>query len=125
MSIKIYNLCFQEEIEKLKLLDEEKWKDCTSDQYFDYWFFYVNEFGELHCETGPARYYKDGCMEYRINSKLHRLDGPAFIKKDLNGRLYEEFFVNGFYVKRSEYRNHPDVITYQYIKKHPELKAFT
>jgi len=36
--------------------------------------------GHLHCTSGPAWFTHDGSrMEWRINDKLHRIDGPAVI----------------------------------------------
>lgn len=36
--------------------------------------------GHLHCTSGPAWFSHDGSrMEWRINGKLHRIDGPAVI----------------------------------------------
>jgi len=37
-----------------------------------------NNFGQLHCDDGPA-YIDNNVIEYWINGKLHREDGPARI----------------------------------------------
>jgi hypothetical protein len=37
---------------------------------------------ELHRGDGPARIRADGSQEWYINGELHREDGPAFIRAD-------------------------------------------
>lgn len=46
--------------------------------------------GKLHREDGPALEY-DGIQEWYLNGKLHREDGPAFI----NPGISEEWYMNG------------------------------
>lgn len=36
-----------------------------------------NQYGPLHCETGPAMVQYDWYNGWFINDKLHRVDGPA------------------------------------------------
>src|ERR1700691_2726470 len=38
--------------------------------------------GKCHREDGPAFIYPDGRMYYYLNGKCHREDGPAVIRKD-------------------------------------------
>lgn len=56
-----------------------------------------------------------------INFMNHYLDGPSRIHKRDKKLI---FYINGIYFDESKYWNHPDVIAYQYLKTHPELKAF-
>ena len=36
--------------------------------------------GKLHREDGPAVIFADGTQSWCLNDKLHRLDGPAIIR---------------------------------------------
>jgi len=38
---------------------------------------WINEYGNLHREDGPARLYDTGSKFWYINGKLHRENGPA------------------------------------------------
>ena|SRR6202167_2779422 len=56
--------------------------------------YYLN--GKSHREDGPAVIRKDGTISYYLNGKSHREDGPAVIRKDgtisyyLNGKSHRE-----------------------------------
>jgi len=61
---------------------------------------YLNAEGEAHREGAPAIIFRsgDGCMEdllYVQNGVIHREDGPANIRKGLDGYLEETYFQNG------------------------------
>jgi hypothetical protein len=56
--------------------------------------WYLN--GKLHREDGPAVEYSNGCKAWYLNGKLHREDGPAVEHSDgdkswyLDGKLHRE-----------------------------------
>ena len=53
-------------------------------------YYFKKETGAWHNPYGPAIIYRDGTKVYLIESKYHRLDGPARIWSD--GQL--DYWVN-------------------------------
>ena len=74
-------------------------------QWYEYWK--LNN--KLHREDGPAyiAYYENGsieCESYRINNKLHREDGPAWIEYYGYGSVYSKIhYLNNIPLKREEW----------------------
>lgn len=52
---------------------------------------WYKDLGKLHREDGPAYIRVDGSKAWFLNGKRHRLDGPALIYADGS----EEWWVNG------------------------------
>jgi hypothetical protein len=44
--------------------------------------FWKNEINQFHRLDGPAYIKKDGSQYWYVNGKYHRLDGPAYIGRD-------------------------------------------
>ena len=66
--------------------------ECIIDDFGNkYWF---NKSDQYHNEYGPAIIWKNGDTEWRINSKLHRLDGPA--KVFVNEKHLNEWWINDY-----------------------------
>lgn len=74
----------------------------------------------LHNEGEPAIEYKNRSKFWHQHGKLHRLDGPAAEYADGSKCYYVD---NILYLKK-DYCIHPDVLSFKYLKDHPELKAF-
>ena len=58
---------------------------------------YLN--GLLHRIGAPAIEYSDGCMEWWVEGKLHRLDGPAYIHPS---DRTEEYWINDKKIETKE-----------------------
>lgn len=66
--------------------------ECIIDDFGNkYWF---NQSDQYHNEHGPAIIWKNGDTEWLINSKLHRLDGPA--KVFVNEKHLNEWWINNY-----------------------------
>jgi len=75
-------------------------------KYIEYWID-----GKIHRTNGPAciKYYDDNNKKheiYVINGKRHRLCGPAYIEYDTNGNiLQEEYYINNILYTKEQYDN--------------------
>jgi len=74
-----------------------------------YEYHYLN--AKLHREDGPAyiRYDKNGnilCESYYIKGRYHKEDGPAIISWDKDGNiLYKEYYLNDKHLTEQEWYN--------------------
>lgn len=68
--------------------------------------------GLLHRTNGPAIEYSNGDLEWFVNGRRHREDGPSFIKHSYE---YKEWWINGHRIKCN---------TQEEFEKLLRLKAF-
>jgi len=54
-----------------------------------------DEQNRLHAEGGPAVTNPDGSYVWYHHGKIHRLDGPAVRLVFADGRIEEQFWING------------------------------
>ena len=54
-----------------------------------------DEQNRLHAEGGPAVTNPDGSSVWYHHGKIHRLDGPAVRLVFADGRIEEQFWING------------------------------
>jgi hypothetical protein len=54
-----------------------------------------DEKNRLHAENGPAVTNPDGSWVWYHHGKIHRLDGPAVRLVFADGRIEEQFWING------------------------------
>lgn len=54
-----------------------------------------DEQNRLHAEGGPAVTNPDGSCVWYYHGKIHRLDGPAVRLVSADGRIEEQFWING------------------------------
>jgi hypothetical protein len=54
-----------------------------------------DEQNRLHAEGGPAVTNPDGSCVWYHHGKIHRLDGPAVRLVFADGRIEEQFWING------------------------------
>jgi hypothetical protein len=54
-----------------------------------------DEQNRLHAEGGPAFTNPDGSFVWYHHGKIHRLDGPAVRLVFADGRIEEQFWING------------------------------
>jgi hypothetical protein len=54
-----------------------------------------DEQNRLHAEGGPAVTDQDGSWAWYQHGKIHRLDGPAVRLVFADGRIEEQFWING------------------------------
>lgn len=57
----------------------EKIQSKTFKTAYGKYTIWTNEKMEFHREDGPAVVWENGCKNYYVNGKLHRLNGPAVI----------------------------------------------
>ena len=84
------------------------WDDGT----LNYEYYILN--GKYHREDGPAfiSYSSDGSVgssglsyeKYMLNGEHHREDGPAWIYYHRDGSTYEDYFLNGKYYSKEDYK---------------------
>lgn len=82
--------------------------------------WYIKNTWIVHNEGEPAMEYSNRNKSWYQHDKYHRLDGPAY--EEANS--YKRYYINDVSYEEEEYWNHPDVLAFKYLKKHPELKAF-
>jgi hypothetical protein len=54
-----------------------------------------DEQNRLHAEGGPAVTNPDGSCVWYYHGKIHRIDGPAVRLVFADGRIEEQFWING------------------------------
>jgi hypothetical protein len=54
-----------------------------------------DEQNRLHAEGGPAVTDPDGSWVWYHHGKIHRIDGPAVRLVFADGRIEEQFWING------------------------------
>ena len=55
----------------------------------------IDEQNRLHADGGPAVTDPDGSCVWYHHGKIHRLDGPAVRLVFADGRIEEQFWING------------------------------
>jgi hypothetical protein len=55
----------------------------------------IDEQNRLHADGGPAVTNPDGSCVWYYHGKIHRLDGPAVRLVFADGRIEEQFWING------------------------------
>lgn len=97
--MKIYNLCD----------DNDSWQLIKDG--------YNRHSSPTECRKRFKYFYvilKDDCLLH------HKLDGPALYHTQAG----VSYYINGYWIGKNTYWNHPDVLAYKYLQEHPELKGF-